>query len=117
MAETIWFSDGSHEVILHPDTPQRDFQRIVRDRLGPDSETLFLRILSSCDNREFIDDPALLESDEEDWERIADGYLMMLHSTVDELAAVLDRFSAPRLDRRKLERDLQRIQRNLYKNL
>ena len=108
MAKRIYFPDGSHEDFLCPIFPENDMARIVRERLGNDFADM-------CD-------PYILGSEEEptgdDYEKIADGYLSMLHGTADEIEALLDKFQdGKRLDRQSLFRELTRIHQNIVKNL
>ena len=106
MAKRIYFPDGSHEDFLCPEYPENDMARIIRERLGDDFADM-------CD---------IFGSEEaptgDDYEKIADGYLSMLHGAADEIEALLDRFQdGKRIDRQSLFRELTRIRRNIVKCL
>lgn len=44
MARTIYFNDGSREVLLSEDNEKQELERILRERLGNDIAELFLEI-------------------------------------------------------------------------
>lgn len=44
MARTIYFNDGSREVLLVEDNKKQELERILRERLGDDIAELFLEI-------------------------------------------------------------------------
>ena len=108
MAKRIYFPDGSHEDFLCPEYPENDIARIVRARLGDDFADM-------CD-------PYIFGSEEEptgdDYEKIADGYLSMLHGTADELETLIDYFdNGKRVNLQTVRRALERIRRDIVKNL
>lgn len=100
MAQTVWFPDGTYEVVFNPvDT----LRRILNERLGRDATELFDSIVEELEDK---------THDEmgDDYEKIADGYHSMLLDTMDELSAALEK---PKLDRKTI----QHIYDNLYSNL
>lgn len=106
MAQTLYLPDGSTEVILGD--PEEILRRVIDERLGRDCEELFTGLLEEARH-------PLGGGD--DFEKIADGYLSMLQSTMEEIASVLTEFDKSRLDRAKVRRSLKTIWDNLYKNL
>lgn len=64
MAKTIWFEDGTSEVLFRDS--REEFARILRERLGTDAERAFLELTSamqeqiegyeSCDLQEELDE-------------------------------------------------------------
>lgn len=105
MAATICCKDGSVEV-LHEYSMERVL-KLVEDHIGPDAV-------------DYIDDVhremRRTRSDDEDWERVSDGYRNMLVSTMQELESILRQFNK-RLNRDKLFTQLNNIYNNIYKNI
>ena len=79
-------------------------RKIISERLGRDCEELF-------------DEVTTPEMTGDDYEKIADGYRSMLQDTLTELEAALTQFDMPRLNKAKLQKQLQAIKDNLHKNL
>lgn len=108
MAKRIYFPDGSHEDILCPEYPENDMAQIIRERLGDDFADM-------CDP--YIFGPGE-DQEGDDYEKIADELLCMLHGTADEIEALLQKFSDwKRLDRQDIYRALIGIRQNIVKNL
>lgn len=103
MARTLYLPDGTMEVILG--NPEEELQKLIHERLGRDAEILFREVIAEHD---------LSEGDE--YERIADGQLSLIRSTVEELDAALTMFNAQRINRDKLQKQLQAIRDNLNNN-
>ena len=105
MAATILCKDGSVEVV-HEYTPER-IRQLVEDHMGLDA-------------LDYMDDVhremRRTRSDDEDWERVSDGYRNMLVSTMQELEAILRQFNK-RLNRDKLYTQLNNVYNSIYKNL
>lgn len=105
MASTICCKDGSVEV-LHEYSMERVLQ-LVEDHIGQDAV-------------DYIDDVhremRRTRSDDEDWERVSDGYRNMLVDTMRELESILGQFGK-RLNRDKLYTHLVQIHDNIYKNI
>lgn len=105
MAATILCKDGSVEVV-HEYTPER-IRQLVEDHMGQDA-------------LDYMDDVhremRRTRSDDEDWERVSDGYREMLVSTMQELEAILRQFNK-RLNRDKLYTQLNNVYNNIYKNI
>lgn len=106
MARTLYLPDGKTEVILGD--PEETLRRVIDERLGRDCEELFTELLEEARH-------PLGGGD--DFEKIADWYLSMLNSTMEEIASVLKEFDKSRLDRAKVRRCLKNIWDDLYKNL
>jgi len=81
--------------------------QLVEDHIGPDAV-------------DYIDDVhremRRTRSDDEDWERVSDGYRNMLVDTMRELESALGQFRK-RLNRDKLYTQLVQIHDNIYKNI
>lgn len=105
MAATILCKDGSVEVV-HEYTAER-IRQLVEDHIGLDA-------------LDYMDDVhremRRTRSDDEDWERVSDGYRNMLVSTMQELEAILRQFNK-RLNRDKLYTQLNNVYNNIYKNI
>lgn len=106
MARTLYLQDGKTEVILND--PEETLRRVIDERLGRDCEELFTELLEEARH-------PLGGGD--NFEKIADGYLSMLNSTMEEIASVLKEFDKSRLDRAKVRKSLKTIWDDLYKNL
>jgi hypothetical protein len=105
MAQMLYLPDGSSEVVLGD--PEETLHRIVYERLGRDCAELLEEVIEEAE--------CYPEGD--DYERIADGQLSLLQTTLEELDATLTLFDSPRLNKAKLQKQLQAIRDNLYKNL
>lgn len=92
MARTLYLNNGSTEYIFAGETEQDKLQKIIREHLGRDCEELYEEIIEELKNPEL---------DGDDWEKIADGYHNLLVDTLNSLAEAL---AKPRLDRKKIER-------------
>lgn len=100
MARTLYFLDGSREVLLCDefDTEKNAeaLEQILREHLGNDAAELFLEILAS-------------EEEPDDYELACDEYRGCLQDVLSGLknaAALLD---APRIDRKKLKESIDRL--------
>lgn len=110
MAETVYLSDGSMEVIL---TDKDVFlERLLREKLGDDAARCFTDYIT-----ELKEDMRYQEESTKEQERSADGYLAMCHEAVDNFSEVLKLLDSPRLDRKALKQAAQIGHDALYKNL
>ncbi len=105
MARTLYLPDGSTEIAF---APEETLQQLIYAHLGQDCAALFAELLAEARNP---------WQNGDDFEQIADEYLSMLHSTMDEISGVLQEFNNPRLDRKKVHDALQNIYDALYRNL
>ena len=105
MAAAICCKDGSVE-ILHEYSMERALQ-LVEDHIGPDAVDYIGEV-----HREM----RRAKSDDEDWERVSDGYRNMLVDTMRELESILGQFNR-RLNRDKLYAQLNRVYSDIYRNL
>jgi hypothetical protein len=105
MAQTLYLPDGSREVVLND--PEETLHRIVYERLERDCAELLEKIIEEA---EYVPEG-------DDYKYIADCQLSLLLTTVEELNAALTLFDSPRLNKAKLQKQLQAIRDNLYKNL
>lgn len=101
MAETLYFPDGGHEVILGDRVDA--FRRVIYERLGRDAEEMFDSILADIRYE-------LSPEGRDDYERIADGYRNMAVNARNELSEALRK---PRLNRRDIEAVFSDLNRNL----
>lgn len=105
MAETIYFNDGSTEVVL--DDLLVTFKRIVYEKLGHEAEKMFDAIIEDLTK----------EPDGEDWEKIADGLHTMLIDTLEEINGILNYAKGSYMTKKTLIAKLQNCKDNLYKNI
>ena len=105
MAATICCKDGSVEV-LHDYTPEC-IRQLVEDHIGLDAVDYIDEV-----HREM----RRTRSDDEDWERVSDGYRNMLVDTMQEIESILGQFNK-RLNRDKLYTQLNNVYKNIYKNI
>ena len=108
MAQTLYLPDGTTEVIFGD--PEETLRRVIDERLGRDCEQLYVGLLEEARH-------PFGEGCTDDFEHIADGYLNLLTSTMQELDSVLEMFNASWLDRQKVRRHLKVIYDNIYKNI
>lgn len=102
---TIYFNDGSSEVIL--DDWLVCFQRIVYEKLGWDAGKMFDGIIENLTE----------EPDGEDWEKIADGYHIMLIDTLEKVNWILNYAKGSYMTKKTLIAKLQNCKDELYKNI
>ena len=105
MAETIYLNDGSTEVIL--DDRLFTFKRIVYEKLGYEAEKMFDGIIEDLTE----------EPDGEDWEKIADGYHIMLLDTLEKVNWILNYAKGSYMTKKTLIAKLQNCKDELYKNI
>ena len=108
MARTIYFADGSHEVLFsaETDTAQNidELRRILRERLGDDTASLLESILQ--DHKYEIEG---LEGELSSYEGSCEGYLDCLRDVragLNEASALL---ADQRISRTKLDTLFQRL--------
>lgn len=109
MARTLYLNDGSTEVVIGDQ--EEVLGRIIEERLGRDCKELFDDI-----KYEWIEEP-WDTNDKEDYERIADGYYQMLQNVLENLNTALTFFKQSRLNRKELQKCLQKARNDLYNNL
>ena len=80
MARTIYFNDGSREVLLCGDNEKQELERILRERLGDDTAELFLEIAEANVG---------LEDELRSYEISCEDYRNLLQDTHDELRNIL----------------------------
>lgn len=110
MAETVYFNDGSMDVILGD---KGDFlERLLREKLGDDVARCFTEYVS-----ELQEDVKCAQESIEEQERIADGYHQLCNNALDAFSSVLDLLKSPRLSRSALKGAVQAGYDDLNKNL
>ncbi len=100
MAETVYFSDGSCEVLLCGDDERKRelaLAKIIRERLGYDSEALLNSILESKN-----DQKELLEDELESYEASCGNYHAVLNDALEIAERVACLLGSVRLDRKEL---------------
>lgn len=102
MARTIYFPDGSCEVLLREDAAI-DLERILRERLGDEVAELFLE--TRC------------PMEQDDHEFACDSYRTCLQNALDELRAALNVLETPRSDRKKIARSLNQVIKSILNEL
>ena len=80
MARTIYFLDGTREVLLIEDNERTELGRIIRERLGTDAETLY---------QEIIEANIALEDELKSYEGSLETYHTQLTDTRDALQDIL----------------------------
>ena len=80
MARTIYFLDGTREVLLIEDNERTELGRIIRERLGTDAETLY---------QEIIEANIALEDELKSYESSCENYHTQLTDVRDELQNIL----------------------------
>lgn len=110
MAETVYFLDGSMDVVL----TEKDayLERLIREKLGDDVARLFRECVT-----EMQDNLAFQQEATDEQERSADGYFQMCHDACDSFREIIDLLDEPRLNRSRLRTAAQTGYDNLYKNL
>ena len=109
MNRMIYFPDGSSEAVYGSTTDEIKyrFSDILENKCGLEAAQLFQEL-------------ALREEkvNNDDYERISDGYYQMLNSTVDELDAILESIKeGKRLNRDKLYASILRIRNEINSNI
>jgi len=98
MARTIYFNDGSREVLLSSDNEKQELERILRERLGDDTAELFLEIAEAN---------VALEDELKSYESSCEDYRNLLQDTHDELNAILG--FTQKLNCQKITASIQRL--------
>lgn len=98
MARTIYFNDGSREVLLCGDNEKLELERILRERLGDDTAELFLEIAEAN---------VALEDELKSYESSCEDYRNLLQDTHDELNAILG--FTQKLNCQKITASIQRL--------
>ena len=80
MARTIYFLDGTREVLLIEDNERTELGRIIREHLGTDAETLY---------QEIIEANIALEDELKSYESSCEDYRTLLIDTQDALQNIL----------------------------
>lgn len=106
MARTVFFSDGSHEVLFSgedTDKMETDLERILRERLGADTVELFHDVLADT-KRDLAD----TESDRKSYEMSCDNYRACLCDVKEILDEAAELLLENRIDRKKINAALRR---------
>ena len=98
MARTIYFNDGSREVLLCGDNEKQELERILREQLGDDTAELFLEITEANVG---------LEDELKSYEASCEDYRNLLQDTHDELNAILG--FTQKLNCQKITASIQRL--------
>ena len=114
MAETLYFKDGSMEVLIPTLGADRTdlLERIIYERLGSDVARCFRECVASLNLK--IEDQRI-RADE--FERSADGYLSLCQEAVENFQAILPLLEADRLDRKALKKAVMIGYNALHQNL
>ena len=98
MARTIYFQDGSREVLLSEDNEKKELECIIRERLGDDAAALFLEIAEAN---------VSLEDELKSYETSCEAYRNLLQDTHDKLCAILG--LTQKLSCQKITTSIQRL--------
>lgn len=114
MADTIYFLDGSREVLFSgvwaPEEQAGELERILQERLGEDTAKLFGEIVQMY--KEEID---RLEDELADQERASRHRRTSLGDILESLQRCQGLLASPRLDRRRMNSELIFL-RNILSN-
>ena len=102
MARTIYFKDGSREVLLCGDNEKQELERFLRERLGDDVAELF---------QEIAEANVGLEDELKSYEASCEDYRNLLQDTRDELGAILGFIQ--KLNCQKITVSIQRLIKNI----
>lgn len=100
MARTIYFPDGSHEVLFCGNDPEKqatDLERILKERLGDDATALLREILNPEQNGR-----ADLEWEIKSYEEACESYRNTLLDVQDGLQTLSELLSSDHLNREKI---------------
>lgn len=106
MARTIYFNDGSREVLLYEDNEKQDLERILRERLGDDAAELFLEITEGNVG---------LEDELKSYEMSCEEYRNLLQTTHDDLVRMLG--FVQKLNCTRITESIQRLIKSIHSNL
>lgn len=102
MARTVYFPDGSSEVLFcgdDPDKQKSDLERILTERLGSDTVSLFHEIVDPITNG-----VADMEWELKSYESSMESYRSCLQEVFDGLGEIAAMLAADkRLDRKKVD--------------
>lgn len=98
MARTIYFLDGTREVLLPDDDERDELTRIIRERLGRDAEKLFEEVMEAN---------VALEDELKSYEASCEEYHTQLTDVKDALQDLL-RFTG-KLNCEKVNRTIQSL--------
>lgn len=108
MARTIYFLDGSREVLCAGDNERIVLERILRKRLGEDVVELF---------QEIADPNVGLEDELKSYEVSCDDYRKLLQDTIDELCRILGVLDTNRSYRKETMAAIQRLVKTINNQL
>lgn len=100
MARTIYFPDGSCEVLCAGDNERTVLERILRERLGEDVVELF---------QEIADPNIGLEDELKNYETSCEEYHSLLQDTANELCRILRVLNTNRTYRKETTAAIQRL--------
>ena len=116
MARTIYFEDGSHEVLFCDETNteanEEALERILRERLGEDTAALLRQVL-----RERREDMKALEDEFKSYEGSCDSYRACLGEVRSLAEQVLLLLREQRIERKKITSTINSIIRNIHYEL
>lgn len=102
MANTIYFADGSHEVLFYgeydTDKKVEALERILRERLGDDTAALFREIM-----QDRKDEITAVSDELKNYEGSCDSYRSCLQEVFDGLGRAAALLVEKRLDRKKMD--------------
>ncbi len=108
MAEILYLEDGD-SFIIHT---SRDFSDMLREKLGDEAEYLFTGYIEDYEYQ-----IAELETERDNFELNADGYLRMCLSTAEELEGIIRLCMEAGTKKREISKALQNALKDLRNNL
>ncbi len=109
MAETVYYNDGSMDIIL--EEKHIFVEKMIRERLGEDPARVFAECIA-----ELKTELEWAKEAYEDMEGATDWHSTCISDTLDALREIRDMLSADRINKRRVLQAVNRAYENLYKN-
>lgn len=109
MAETVYYNDGSMDIIL--EEKHVFVEKMIRERLGEDPARVFTECIAELKTELEYEKEA-----REDIEKEYDSYTTLINDALDALREIKDMLSVDRINKRRVLQVVNRAYENLYKN-
>lgn len=106
MARTIYFPDGTREVLCAGDDEKTTLEKIIRERLGEDVMELFQEVIEPME-----------AYGHDDYELACDSYRNCLHDVQNGLVRCERLLDQPRVDKKKVKNKIQDLIRIINNEL
>ncbi len=104
MAKTIYLKDGSMEILFS----NRDFQRLIYDRLGTEAEQEIINLINESDYTQIK-----VNTDIDSYESSLDGMNCCLNDVLDSLVDMRKIIEGKRIDKDKLKDMIDNMERQI----